>query len=359
MVSKLSALLLVVSILSLGGCVQISGTVLLGGAGLEGVTVTLSGDEIQTAVTGSGGEYTFSAAGLSPGTYTITPSLAGFFFDPVSRNISFSGETVTGVDFAAEIIGFLDRRYDEVAYATTHNAMSNAEEGWLLPNQRYSMSRQLADGVRALMLDVWEWEGEIILCHGCDEWYGYLGGHKPLVEGLTEIRNFMDENPTEIVTILFESYVSFEDVENAFMEAGLYEYTHTQQPGDPWPTLNQMIQTDQRLVVFTDRDGSLGTWYHPVWSFAWETHWSAEYPEDLNCSPNRGSISNDLFILNHFLTRGATPKSQLAKEVNYNPFFVERALECLDDSGKLPNFITVDFYDIGDLSYVVNALNTL
>ncbi|MCH2581964.1 MAG: hypothetical protein MK133_12310, partial [Planctomycetes bacterium] len=26
------------------------------------------------------------------------------------------------------------KRYDEVAYATTHNAMSNSDEGWLFPN---------------------------------------------------------------------------------------------------------------------------------------------------------------------------------------------------------------------------------
>ena len=107
-----------------------------------------------------------------------------------------------------------------------------------------------------------------------------------------------------------------------------------------------------------DHDGALGTWYHPVWSFAWETHWSVEYVEDFDCSPNRGNPGNDLFILNHFLTRGATLKSILAREANMNPLFVDRALECWDASGKLPNFPTVDYYDIGDLFSVVNTLNT-
>lgn len=43
--------------------------------------------------------------------------------------------------------------------------------------------------------------------------------------------------------------------------------------------------------------------------------------------------------------------------MNHNPFLEERALECWDASGRLPNFITVDFYDIGNLFRAVNALN--
>ena len=46
------------------------------------------------------------------------------------------------------------RRYDEVAYATAHNAMSNSAEGWLFPNEAHGLTRQLSDGVRAFMLDV-------------------------------------------------------------------------------------------------------------------------------------------------------------------------------------------------------------
>jgi len=349
---------LVVAALCLCGCTDISGKVVLNGAGLSGVTVTLTGDATLTAVTGDLGTFSLSATGLSQGTYTVTPFRDGFLFDPGSRDISFSGAPIAGVDFQAQIDGFLARRYNEVSFPTTHNAMSNIEEGWILPNQRYAITRQLHDGVRALMLDIHDWEGEVILCHGCDEWYGYLGGHKPLLDGLLEIGQFLDDNPQEVVTILFESYVTRTEVEPVFAAAGLLDQAHVQIPGEPWPTLGEMIAADTRLVVFTDRDGAVGTWFHPVWTFAWETHWSAEYAEDLNCNPNRGDPDNDLFILNHFLTRGTTPKATLANEVNHNPFLTDRTLECWSDSGSLPNFVTVDFYDIGDLFRAVNTLNT-
>jgi len=37
--------------------------------------------------------------------------------------------------------------------------------------------------------------------------------------------------------------------------------------------------------------------------------------------------------------------------------FLDRAMQCRTESGQLPNFVTVDFFDIGDLFTVVDALN--
>jgi hypothetical protein len=45
--------------------------------------------------------------------------------------------------------------------------------------------------------------------------------------------------------------------------------------------------------------------------------------------------------------------------VNHNPLFIDRAEQCRTESGRLPNFVTVDFYDIGDLFDVVDSLNGL
>lgn len=43
--------------------------------------------------------------------------------------------------------------------------------------------------------------------------------------------------------------------------------------------------------------------------------------------------------------------------LNYNPLFIERARQCEEEGDALPNFVAVDFYDIGDLFEVVDALN--
>jgi hypothetical protein len=249
-----------------------------------------------------------------------------------------------------------DRAYDAVAYPTTHNAMSNGEEGWLAPNQNFAVSTQLADGVRGLMLDTWYFGGEVVLCHGGDVFPCDVTGMKPLADGLTEIEEFLEHRPNEVVSVIFESYVSEADVEEAFAAGGLAGQVHVQPIGQPWPTLRDLIAADRRLVVFTDDSGAALPWHHYVWDFAWETHFSFEDPEDFSCARNRGSMQNSLFILNHFLTR-FVGSPQLADMVNHNPLFSDRAEQCLAESGRLPNFVTVDYYDIGDVFAVARSLN--
>lgn len=247
-----------------------------------------------------------------------------------------------------------ERRYDEVAYATTHNAMSNADEGFQGPNQRHPIACQLEDGVRALMLDTYEYLDDVYLCHvECS----FLG-RKLLVDGLAEIRTFLERHPNEVVSIIFEAYVSAEVTAAVFEQAGLLQYVHTQPPGEPWPTLGAMIDSGRRLVVFSDRDRGVIPWYHYIWDFAFETHFSNERPEDFSCAPNRGDPSSSLFILNHFLTR-TVGAPRLAEMVNHNPLFIDRARQCMEASQRLANFVTVDFYDIGDVFEVVAELNGL
>jgi len=245
-----------------------------------------------------------------------------------------------------------DRRYDEVSYATTHNAMSNAADGFQAPNQHNSISCQLEDGIRGLMLDTYEYLDDVYLCHAdCS----FLG-RRLLVDGLTEIRRFLEHHPNEVVTIIFEAYVSAEATAAVFEAVGLLPYVHTQPLGEPWPTLREMIDSGRRLVVFADRDRGVVPWYHYVWDYAFVTHFSYEKPEDFSCAPNRGNPSNSLFILNHFLTRDfGMPR--LAEMVNYNPLFIDRARECMEADDRLPNFVAVDFYDIGDVLEVVRELN--
>ena len=243
------------------------------------------------------------------------------------------------------------RRYDQVSYATAHNAMSNSDEGWLFPNQTHGLTRQLSDGVRAFMLDVHDKGGKPYLCHS-----RFFLGSRPLKDGLAELASFLEKNPREVLTIIFESYVSSKAIEGAFRESGLLPYTHRQQRGKPWPRLAEMVAAGRRLVVFTDRGGGELPWLHGVWDFCWETHFSARSRKDLACGKNRGSLKNSLFILNHFLTRPAASR-RLADEVNHNPFLKKRVEQCRKASGRLPNFITVDFYERGDVIAVVDELN--
>lgn len=246
------------------------------------------------------------------------------------------------------------RRYDEVSYPATHNAMSNQADGWENPNQYVGIAQQLDDGVRALMLDTHRWDGETLLCHGI-----CALGSLPLLDGLAIIRDFLDRNRGEFVTIIFEAQVDADRHAEAFDDAGLLDRVHGQAAGEPWPTLRELIDADRRLVVFTD-DAGVGAygWYMDVWAHAWETDYAAETTADFSCDINRGDAGNPLFIFNHFLT-DIWPVPEEAPVTNANPFLIDRARACMQASGRLPSFVTVDFYTEGDLFEAVRMLNGL
>jgi len=81
-----------------GTTYSISGRVTAGGLALSGVTVSLSGAASKTATTNASGDYTFTIVGN--GSYTVTPSRAGYSFTPVNRSVTVNGANVTGQDFA-------------------------------------------------------------------------------------------------------------------------------------------------------------------------------------------------------------------------------------------------------------------
>jgi hypothetical protein len=75
---------------------QISGSVT--GAWGQDVTITLSGQGTGSTTTSATGSYSFS--GLTPGNYTITPSLTGYTYSPTSISVDVVGNT-TGQNFVA------------------------------------------------------------------------------------------------------------------------------------------------------------------------------------------------------------------------------------------------------------------
>ncbi|MDB4929404.1 MAG: putative integral rane protein [Myxococcaceae bacterium] len=244
-----------------------------------------------------------------------------------------------------------DRRYDQVVYPTAHNAMSNSDEGWYVPNQRHPIGRALRDGIRALMLDTHYYRGEAYLCHD-----DCRLGRRPLADALCSVRAFLDGHPDEVVTLLLESHISAEDTAAAVTTSGLDGYVHAHVAGTPWPSLREMIASDRRLVVFTETGGGSPPWYLSLYDNSWETGFSFATPTDLSCAGNRGEARNPLFVLNHFMG-DPIARMGLAEEINHDPMLLDRARRCMRESRHLPNFVAVDFYDVGDLFAVVDALN--
>ena len=214
-----------------------------------------------------------------------------------------------------------------------------------------SVAQQLDEGIRGLMLDAYEKQNQAVLCHS-----SCLLGRISLRESLETICAFLNANPKEIITLFFENYASPESIYAAFEQSGCLELIYTHKPKDPWPTLTEMASEDQRLVVFADEGGGAYPWLHDMWDFNWENHWHYEAVEEFDCSANRGSPDNTLFILNHFLTNPIALE-HLAEEANQEKILMQQIDRCSKEHARTPNFIAVDFYSIGDVLEVVDQLN--
>ena len=125
----------------------------------------------------------------------------------------------------------------------------------------------------------------------------------------------------------------------------------------PFPTLREMIDSDQRLVVFGENDTSGVAWYHPAFETIQETPYTFHTPEEFSCRPNRGGTTGPLFQINHWIETTPTPKPSNAAIVNAYDFLLARARQCQKERGRIPNILAVDFALTGDVVGVAVELN--
>ena len=339
----------------------------------------------------SGGESTGTTTlfYLSPGKHTLKAQFrrysGGSHFEPVGpggitkvENSELVAETSLDIVVIAPAQPVLvcngspdlcDRKYDEVAYPTTHNAFQSADQFWINPTQQHIIRTQLDDGIRALMLDAHLKNGIAYLCHTdvcADRDAPYSN---PTFEwGLTQVRDFLVANPNEVVTIFIESYVSADDIEASFARSGLLTmvYTYGQrsasEPNLPqvtgWPTLREMINANQRVVVLVDNDlgGTKYPWQHYERKFAWQTGYNYQTSQGdiaTDCAVDRGNPSG-MFGMNHFLQ---SPFLAGYDEVNKFDFMWQRVQKCQQERHHMVNFLTVNHYATSAVMQVVALIN--
>jgi hypothetical protein len=291
-----------------------------------------------------------------------------------------------------------DRAVNEMVFPGAHNAMSNAETAdWMFPHHQHGLLRQLQDGVRALLIDVHygiptggrvktdldhelggreqleravgpegtaaamrirdrlvggqDADRGIYFCHGFCE----LGAYE-VTPALRSMRQFLVQNPGEVVILVIEDYVSPQDIERAFVESGLVDFVY-QGGAALWPTLRELIAGNQRLIVFSESGRPGVPWLYPAFQSMQETPYTFHEPAEMSCLPNRGGTSGALFQLNHWIETTPTPRPSNAAVVNAYDFLLARARRCQKERRHLPNIIAVDFYATGDLFRVARTLN--
>jgi len=300
-----------------------------------------------------------------------------------------------------------NRPLNEVAFAATHNSMASVTiPTWLFGQQDGTIQQQLDYGIRGLLIDTYygfpvkggvrtdlsslpkrevavQQVGEpavkaaerirsrlgdqnlgprqIYLCHGFCEI-----GSVPLSAALADLRTFLVANPGEAVIVINQDEgVAPADIERAFAQAGLLDLVY-RGPLGPYPTLREMIDSGQRLVVMAENDAGDIPWYHLAYGnalqetpFRFRSATALTDPSQVadSCRPNRGPASAPLFLVNNWVDTSPFPRASLAAAVNARAALLRRTETCQRIRHRLPNLVAVDFYKQGDVLGVVRALN--
>ena len=262
--------------------------------------------------------------------------------------------------------------------AATHNSMSAASKGWTLPNQPLGIGAQLRLGIHGFLIDVHYGHpnpngtvttdqtktaaSRVYLCHELCEI-----GATPLREGLRVMARHLDRDPSQVLVLDVEDYVSTADLADAVRRSGLARHVYRGAPG-PWPTLREMITSRQQVVILTEhRADGVPPWIHLDYAgIVQETPYTWPTPDLLtqpaqwvaSCRPNRGGTTGSLFLLNHW-SPPLAPTPAVSAAVNAADVIVGRARTCAFVRGKLPNLVAVDWFTAGAVVDAVRRLNAI
>ncbi len=353
------------------------------------------------------GRATLLAAGIG----AVAIVVAGAVFIGVG-GISAQSQTIAteGCNGSIELC---DQPLDQVAVAATHNSMSAASTpGWLFAQQEKGIPDQLRDGVHGLLIDAHyglETEGgtvktdlsskssgerkaledelgsdalnaalrirdrivsseivggrEVYLCHGFCE-----PGAVKASAAFGQIRDFLAANPDEVLVVVIEDYVDPAEIAALIDSSGLIDYVYKGPVGQPWPSLQTMIDSGGRVLMLAENDSGGNTipWYHPAYeALVQETPYSFQRPRQLtdpaelaaSCEPNRGPDDASLFLINHWIDTSPAPRPSNAAKVNSPQVLRRRIAECESLRGLPAGLIAVDFYRQGDVFEAVDELN--
>ncbi|MFD4936823.1 PI-PLC domain-containing protein [Streptomyces virginiae] len=273
-----------------------------------------------------------------------------------------------------------DRRLDEVAFLTTHNAFTNYEDSrWSSVNQSESVRAQLDNGVRGLSLDTHWYErstwlciisfgsdcypSDVYLCHGdCKTFAGatYALPRQTFHGTMQTVVDFLATHPQEVVTVFLEDYVGADQLQASLgrvngLQNMLFRADEWGVRQHGWPKMADLVTSGKRLLIFSDRSDreQLGVMYDRSWTVS--NFWSlGDLGNDVSCVSRWADVPLDrqepgfrrLFTMSHHrnvptvLTAALDNGSKLRNRV---------AEQCRTATGgRDPNFVSVDFHRLSD-----------
>lgn len=269
---------------------------------------------------------------------------------------------------------YCSRKFSNVTYIAAHNSPFS-RPGNAASNQELDVGYQLEDGIRMLQFQThWdETERAIYLCHSsCD-----ILNAGTLESYLTTVTNWLQRHPYDILTILMgnSDFITPDKYVSPITTSGLIDYVYTP-PNIPmgledWPTLQEMIFANTRAVVMLDYSANQQEipWLLDEFGQMFETPFSPTN-RDFPCLADRppadwaGALprENRMYMANHNLNAEIAfggisllvPNTLVLNETNAATNIYgslkRQALNCTTMWNRPPNFLLVDYYNIGNFN---------
>ena len=324
-----------------------------------------------TVAVANGSVLSSSSSSTSSQSYSLLsggqPSATSRSNSSSSNNNSSSSSTPENTTPCNGYLSFCNRPYSNITQVAAHNSPFVLDNN-AAANQDLPVLAQLNDGVRMLQGQTHFVNNTIYYCHtSCDI----------LNAGTAEsyfrtVAAWVETHPYDVVTILMgnDDVIGVGNFTIPLEASGLSRYAYTP-PKIPmslsdWPTLGEMIIMSKRVVVFLDYEANETQVPYILDEFGpiWETPFS---PTDRNfsCDIQRPpdlplqDAKNKMYLANHNLnTKIPLPGSSLLvptvtllNETNavsgYGSLGMA-ARDCRSQWGRAPNFLMVDYYEMGN-----------
>lgn len=252
----------------------------------------------------------------------------------------------------------INKKFNEVCWLTSHNAFASKKYDWVYKQQNLSIEQQLDYGVRALMIDLWWHNNQIYLLHNDINLTRLQKWSRPdkFEWLLSIIKKWLNDHPAEIITLIIESHLGklggkeiTRLLEKNSMENFMYKPPRKNLLHGKWDTLINMIHNNTRLVMISRNI------YDKI---IYDDNVVIENKWEFNKNPDGDKFfksNGSIYIFNHFKTVSSFPYS------NFNSLgnIMKRINNAYKIIKKYPNFISVDFVEIGDAKYVVSIINNI
>jgi hypothetical protein len=272
------------------------------------------------------------------------------------------------------------RQYSNITHLGAHDSpfLRDSSTTWSTSgNQFYNSTVQLQAGVRLLTAQVHSENGTWRLCHSsCD-----LLDAGTLSNWLGEIKDFMDENPNEVVTVLLVNSdgASASDLAGEYEAAGVDAYSYVPSSASAssttWPTLQDLIASNTRLVNFVaslDGGNAAAPYLLDEFTYVFENSYENSQLSDFSCTPDRPSglassaTGGRMALMNHFLYLNQAfgiQSPNIGNLTTTNAPGNETGMlglqlgKCTQEYGTQPTFVMVDFFNVGPAIEAVDAAN--